>query len=168
MHLTTPREMPKQWDDGSPMDFLNWKTGAPYGREDKTCVFIRGNQNSSDEFIGYWENGVCEEDGQQKLPICERDALPGPINPDNEPLPTVPSNEFCTAGWHYLSQTQKCYKLSDSLQTWKISADYCAKAGAGLASINSPDEQNGVFSYFTLHDPTALGGLLKKLSNPNQ
>ena len=84
-----------------------------------------------------------------------RPAIKGPILPDDE-KPTVPPNDFCDFGWHFVMETSKCYLYSSDDKSWLSAQQYCTSFGATLASINSPDAQEKLF-LFAKMDPSALG-----------
>ena len=95
------------------------------------------------------------EGGDKNFPICQRPALPGPIVPDDQ-QPTIPPNDFCDYGWHYIPSSGLCYLYSHDKKSWGSSQEYCKGHGAHLASVNAPDAQNDIWK-FSGTDPSALG-----------
>ena len=96
---------------------------------------------------------------QAFLIIFSRSALTGPISPDQRPTPSVPPNENCAAGYHYLQASAKCVTSSYGAQSWQVSRDYCIQNGGELASINSPEDQQEIYTIFALSDASAEGKL---------
>ena len=96
---------------------------------------------------------------QAVLIIILRSALTGPISPDQRPTPSVPPNENCAAGYHYLQASAKCVISSYGAQSWQVSRDYCIQNGGELVSINSPEDQQEIYTIFALSDATAEGKL---------
>ena len=41
MRIKSQGTVPDTWEDGTPVDYMNWKQYAPYQEPEKTCVFIR-------------------------------------------------------------------------------------------------------------------------------
>ena len=85
--------------------------------------------------------------------------MTGPISPDQRPTPSVPPNENCAAGYHYLQASAKCVTSSYGAQSWQVSRDYCIQNGGELASINSPEDQQEIYTIFALSDASAEGKL---------
>ena len=82
----------------------------------------------------------------------------GPLIPDSD-KPEVPPNDQCDGGWHYDVATTKCYYFHSADQGWQAAADYCKSTGGDMVSVNSPEEQNGVWQLGALMT-SGIGNLL--------
>ena len=45
MTLKNPGEIPKTWDDGSQVNFINFQPDRPGTEDEKRCVFIHAEQD---------------------------------------------------------------------------------------------------------------------------
>ena len=89
------------------------------------------------------------------LPLCMKPAIAGPPPPDQQ-LPTIPPTTYCEHNWEYLPASGKCYYFDGADRTWAAAKDNCAGLGGDLASLNSPDLNQELFTLAWL-DVTALG-----------
>ena len=105
MKLTQPGVTPPSWIDGNPVTFQNWRENAPYNNAEKMCVIL----TVGEDIYGTWENVKCESENN-RLPICKRMALSGPINPPPD-VPDVPPHVNCEAGWHFDIAKNACLYL---------------------------------------------------------
>ena len=159
MKITIPGTPPATWLDGTPMSYMNWNKDQPGTNPDKQCVIMNGTPDEGTPeswgAIGSW--GIKECEGNF-LPICVRDALSGPVIPDDE-TPTIPPNENCDVGWHYNTEKGTCYYLHNQNQGWQAGQDYCLSVGGDMVSINSVTDQRTTWEFGTVL--TADIGLLK-------
>ena len=65
MTLKTPGEIPKTWDNGEEVRFLNFKSNNPNNNATKMCVYINGQEdNGQNVNHGLWINTECDR-GQE-------------------------------------------------------------------------------------------------------
>ena len=160
MTLKAPGQIPKTWDNGESVRYLNFKSDKPSSDESKMCVYINGGQDDGENSNhGLWLNGACDKgpdgSGGKYYQICMKPAVKGPILPDGE-NPTVPPNNHCDFGWQHLVETDNCYLLSKDVKSWQASEQYCTSFGGHLASVNSPATQQALVALSRL-DASALG-----------
>ena len=60
-------------------------------------------------------------------------------------VPT-PVHNWCGLNWVIFKKTQKCYKVSDSLESWRDASRQCQSEGAQLLTVESYEENEFVYS----------------------
>ncbi|KAL5011088.1 hypothetical protein ScPMuIL_013393 [Solemya velum] len=116
-----------QWQDNSPVKFVNWATGKPGYTWSAKCVSMA----SAAETVGQWTNTDCD---QTKRLVCQgfREFL--------QPTQS-PNINNCVNG--YQSYGQSCYKLVTSTSTnWTSAQSNCLQEGGNLVSVNDIYEQS--------------------------
>ena len=79
--------IPTKWRDGTPIEYQNWREGAPWSSEPpQLCTKIIVNRNDP-IYNGQCANVECK--GSNNMVICKQTALKGPVIPPSD-LPDVP------------------------------------------------------------------------------
>ena len=162
MELSSAGSAPKKWVDGNDLTYQNWRNGAPWpNNPENTRAYIQASQsNGEDEHFGMWAN--CHPTEWLKLPVCKRPALSGPINPPPE-IPDIPAHPNCEPKWHYDFAKDACFYIDEHDRSFDAAETNCQGMGGHLASINSPNEQDGVVYLMGLF-PSAAGKLIDNCS----
>lgn len=121
-----------RWDDGTPLDFVNWEDDDPYDDKSNidTCVTF-------DRLTGSWKKLHCN---QLEYVMCK--AQNGTYHTFSTPAPTPSLPGYCPDEWYTFGN--KCYKLFGARHktTWSEASRKCTQIGAELVSIHSRKEND--------------------------
>ena len=147
--------MIKNWLDGTPFDYANWRAGQPNVATDQIYARLFGVEDPAK--YGTWDS--VADFSYNYYPVCMIDAISGPINPP-PPDATVPSHDLsklnCEPNWHYDIAKDACFYIDEHDRSFDAAEANCVGMGGHLASINSPWEQDGVVYLMGLF-PSAAG-----------
>ena len=145
-------QKPRQWVDGSTVDFDNWGEDPPVEYEGlESCARINF-LDSSTQKSGYWYSNPCNNHFKG---ICQKPAIPG-HDPKPTEFPTIAPNPNCEADWFYMESSGNCYHIDHTMvSSFDAAEAKCVGSGGHLASVNSPEMQAELRIH--LNDPSAIG-----------
>ncbi|KAL5010854.1 hypothetical protein ScPMuIL_013159 [Solemya velum] len=140
-----------KWSDGKPFAFLNWRAGEPnsYKNTEEDCGMIFKN-------TGKWNDARCGSAGNLRYGyICKKTGLVTTSVAPSTPSTTLPAGMMfgCLHGWK--AYRGNCYRFMAQSVTWQGARTHCGRFGGELATVNSRQLQEFLFSQInntSVHD----------------